>query len=111
MAIIGGAKVSDKILIIETLLDRATDIIIGGGMAYTFMKAEGGKIGKSLCEDDRIDTATELLEKADVKRMSVFTFHPIPALPISSQQMRMFLWRPATISLMDGWVLISDLMR
>jgi len=64
LAIIGGAKVSDKILIIETLLDKATDIIIGGGMAYTFLKAEGGKIGKSLCEDDRIDTAKELLTKA-----------------------------------------------
>ena len=48
IAIIGGAKVSDKILIIENLLERATDIIIGGGMAYTFMKAEGGKIGNSL---------------------------------------------------------------
>ena len=48
LAIIGGAKVSDKILIIENLLERATDIIIGGGMAYTFMKAEGGKIGNSL---------------------------------------------------------------
>ncbi len=67
LAIIGGAKVSDKILIIETLLDKATDIIIGGGMAYTFMKAEGGKIGKSLCEDDRIDTALELLKKAEQK--------------------------------------------
>lgn len=64
LAIIGGAKVSDKILIIENLLERATDIIIGGGMAYTFMKAEGGKIGNSLCEDDRLDTAKELLEKA-----------------------------------------------
>jgi phosphoglycerate kinase len=63
-AIIGGAKVSDKILIIENLLSRATDIIIGGGMAYTFMKAEGGNIGSSLCEDDRLETAKELLEKA-----------------------------------------------
>ena len=69
LAIIGGAKVSDKILIIETLLDKATDIIIGGGMAYTFMKAEGGKIGKSLCEDDRIDTAKDLLEKARQKNV------------------------------------------
>jgi phosphoglycerate kinase len=67
LAIIGGAKVSDKILIIETLLDKATDIIIGGGMAYTFMKAEGGKIGNSLCEDDRIDTALQLLKKAEEK--------------------------------------------
>lgn len=70
-AIIGGAKVSDKILIIENLLERATDIIIGGGMAYTFMKAEGGKIGKSLCEDDRIDTALELLKKAEAKGVCI----------------------------------------
>jgi phosphoglycerate kinase len=66
-AIIGGAKVSDKILIIENLLERATDIIIGGGMAYTFFKALGGKIGNSLCENDRLDTARELCEKAEKK--------------------------------------------
>ena len=63
-AIIGGAKVSDKILIIENLLQRASNIIIGGGMAYTFMKARGGEIGKSLCEDDRLETARQLLDKA-----------------------------------------------
>src|SRR6218665_392145 len=71
VAIIGGAKVSDKILIIENLLERATDIIIGGGMAYTFMKAEGGKIGKSLCEEDRLDTARELLKKAEAKGVCI----------------------------------------
>jgi phosphoglycerate kinase len=71
VAIIGGAKVSDKILIIENLLERATDIIIGGGMAYTFMKAEGGKIGKSLCEEDRLDTAKKLLEKAKAKNVCI----------------------------------------
>src|ERR1700754_2788979 len=65
VAIIGGAKVSDKILIIENLLERATDIIIGGGMAYTFEKAQGGNIGNSLCEDDRLDTARDLLKKAE----------------------------------------------
>jgi len=64
-AIIGGAKVSDKILIIENLLKKATDIIIGGGMAYTFMKAQGGKIGNSLCEEDRLDVAKELLKRAE----------------------------------------------
>ncbi|HVZ56591.1 MAG TPA: phosphoglycerate kinase [Chitinophagaceae bacterium] len=64
VAIIGGAKVSDKILILENLLDRATDIIIGGGMAYTFMKAQGGSIGNSLCEEDRLQTARDILEKA-----------------------------------------------
>ena len=70
-AIIGGAKVSDKILIIENLLDNATDIIIGGGMAYTFMKAMGGNIGKSLCEDDRLDTAKDLIEKAKAKNVCI----------------------------------------
>src|SRR5271154_6064118 len=63
VAIIGGAKVSDKMLILENLLEKATDIIIGGGMAYTFMKADGGNIGKSLCEDDRISTAIDFLSK------------------------------------------------
>jgi phosphoglycerate kinase len=70
-AIIGGAKVSDKILIIENLLDRATDIIIGGGMAYTFMKAQGGNIGKSLCEAERLDTALEILSKAKEKGVNI----------------------------------------
>lgn len=70
-AIIGGAKVSDKILIIENLLERATDIIIGGGMAYTFLKARGGKIGSSLCEDDRLQTALDILEKARQKNVSI----------------------------------------
>jgi phosphoglycerate kinase len=71
VAIIGGAKVSDKMLILENLLDKATDIIIGGGMAYTFMKAEGGNIGNSLCESDRMDTALELIQKAQAKGVSI----------------------------------------
>jgi phosphoglycerate kinase len=70
-AIIGGAKVSDKILIIENLLQRATDIIIGGGMAYTFIKARGGKIGNSLCEDDRLETALDILKMATEKNVSI----------------------------------------
>ncbi len=71
VAIIGGAKVSDKILILENLLERATDIIIGGGMAYTFFKAEGGNIGSSLCEDDRIETAKEIMDKAAEKNSCI----------------------------------------
>lgn len=71
VAIIGGAKVSDKILIIENLLKRATDIIIGGGMAYTFLKARGGQIGNSLCEDDRLQTALDILEKANQKNVKI----------------------------------------
>ena len=70
-AIIGGAKVSDKILILENLLEKATDIIVGGGMAYTFMKAMGGKIGNSLCEEDRVTTAGEILKKAEAKGVCV----------------------------------------
>jgi phosphoglycerate kinase len=71
VAIIGGAKVSDKILIIENLLERATDIIIGGGMAYTFIKAMGGKTGNSLCEEDSLQTALELLKKAEEKDVNI----------------------------------------
>ncbi|MBK7678963.1 MAG: phosphoglycerate kinase [Chitinophagaceae bacterium] len=71
VAIIGGAKVSDKILIIENLLERATDIIIGGGMAYTFMKAQGGKIGSSLCQEERLQTALDILKKAEAKGVCI----------------------------------------
>ena len=70
-AIIGGAKVSDKILIIENLLEKATDIIIGGGMAYTFWKAQGKDIGNSLCEDDRLGLASSLLEMAKAKGVNI----------------------------------------
>ncbi len=70
-AIIGGAKVSDKILILEKLIEKADHIIIGGGMAYTFMKAQGGKIGNSLCEDDRLALAKELLLKADERNVQI----------------------------------------
>jgi len=63
-AIMGGAKISDKILIVEKLLKVADNIIIGGGMSYTFVKALGGDIGMSLCEEDKLDLALELLEKA-----------------------------------------------
>ena len=70
-AILGGAKVSDKILIIENLLERADHIIIGGGMAYTFFKAMGGDVGNSLVEADRVDTAKELITKAEAKGVKI----------------------------------------
>lgn len=70
-AIVGGAKVSDKILIIEQLMNKADTILIGGGMAFTFVKAMGGNIGKSLCEDDRLEIAKELLEKAKAKGVNL----------------------------------------
>jgi phosphoglycerate kinase len=70
-AIVGGAKVSDKVLIVENLLNVADHIIIGGGMAYTFFKAKGGEIGNSLCEEDRIETCREILEKAKAKGVQI----------------------------------------
>ena len=64
VAVLGGAKVSDKIGVINNLLDKADTIIIGGGMAHTFVKAQGGEIGKSLCESDKLDYALDMIEKA-----------------------------------------------
>ncbi|MDP4210584.1 MAG: phosphoglycerate kinase [Bacteroidota bacterium] len=71
-AIMGGAKVSDKILIIENLLDRVDNLIIGGGMTYTFIKAQGGNIGKSICEADKLDLALDILKKAKEKGVKVY---------------------------------------
>ncbi|QEC52823.1 phosphoglycerate kinase [Anseongella ginsenosidimutans] len=70
-AIMGGAKVSDKILLIESLLDKVDNLIIGGGMAYTFSKAFGGNIGKSICEADKLDLARELVAKAKEKGVNL----------------------------------------
>jgi phosphoglycerate kinase len=70
-AVIGGAKVSDKILILQNLLDKATDIVIGGAMAYTFIKAQGGKVGNSRVEDDRLETASQLLKDAESKGVCI----------------------------------------
>ena len=70
-AIMGGAKISDKILIIEKLLDKVDNLIIGGGMSYTFFKAMGGQIGSSLLEQDKIDLAKELLQKAKDKGVNI----------------------------------------
>lgn len=70
-AIMGGAKVSDKIQLIEALLDKVDNLIIGGGMAYTFVKARGGEIGKSLVELDKLDLANELVKKADDKGVNL----------------------------------------
>ncbi|SFT08116.1 phosphoglycerate kinase [Sphingobacterium wenxiniae] len=70
-AIMGGAKVSDKIQLIEALLDKVDNLIIGGGMAYTFVKARGGEIGKSLVELDKLDLANELVKKAEEKGVNL----------------------------------------
>jgi len=71
-AIMGGAKVSDKIMLIENLLNRVDNLIIGGGMTYTFVKAQGGSIGKSLCEEDKLELALKIMEKAKEKGVNLY---------------------------------------
>ncbi|MFA6924503.1 MAG: phosphoglycerate kinase [Bacteroidales bacterium] len=71
-AIMGGAKVSDKILVIESLLNKVDNLIIGGGMTYTFIKAQGGDIGNSLCENDKLDVAMNILNKAKEKGVKIY---------------------------------------
>jgi len=74
-AIMGGAKVSDKILILEQLINKADNIIIGGGMAFTFIKAQGGQIGGSLVEDDKLETALNILNDAKAKGVNIYIPH------------------------------------
>lgn len=71
-AIVGGAKVSSKITIIERLLEKVDNLIVGGGMAYTFVKAKGGKVGASLVEDDYLDVARNIIEKAKAKGVNLY---------------------------------------
>lgn len=70
-AVLGGSKVSSKITVIENILDKVDHMIIGGGMTFTFIKALGGKIGDSICEDDKLDLAIEILEKAKEKNVEI----------------------------------------
>lgn len=100
-AIMGGAKISDKILIIEKLLDTVDNLIIGGGMTYTFTKAQGGKIGKSLLEADKQDLALEILEKAKAKGVNIYM--PVDNLcadGFSNDANRQIV---ATGEIPDGW--------
>jgi phosphoglycerate kinase len=101
-AIMGGAKVSDKIQLIENLLNRVDNLIIGGGMTYTFVKAMGGKIGKSLCEEDKLDLALSIIEKAKEKNVSIY-------LPVDSLNADKFDNDANTIitavdAVEDGWL-------
>ena len=101
-AIIGGAKVSDKILIIEQLMNKANNILIGGGMAFTFVKAMGGNIGKSLCEDDRLDTAKSLLEKA--KKMGVNIYIPTDSVIADNFSNDASIKQCKINEIPDGWM-------
>ncbi|HEY9487207.1 MAG TPA: phosphoglycerate kinase, partial [Chryseosolibacter sp.] len=101
-AIMGGAKISDKILIIERLLEKVDHLIIGGGMAYTFFKALGGQVGKSLVEEDKLDLAKELIQKAKQKGVELH-------LPIDSIIADRFDAQAKTEiannnSIKDGWM-------
>ncbi len=71
LAILGGAKVSSKITIIENILDKVDHLIIGGGMTYTFVKAQGGSVGESICEDDKMELALSIMEQAKAKNVQV----------------------------------------
>lgn len=100
-AIMGGAKISDKILIIEKLLDKVDNLIIGGGMTYTFIKALGGQIGKSLLEADKQDLALSLLKKAEAKGVNIYM--PVDNLcadAFSNDANRQVV---ATGQIPDGW--------
>jgi phosphoglycerate kinase len=71
LAVLGGSKISSKITIIENILDKVDHLIIGGGMSFTFIKAQGGKIGNSICEDDKMDLALDILKQAKSKNVQV----------------------------------------
>lgn len=101
-AIVGGAKVSDKILIIEQLMNKANNILIGGGMAFTFVKAMGGNIGKSLCEDDKLDLAKELLVKAKAKGVNLYI--PTDAIIADNFANDANIKDSAINAIPDGWM-------
>mgnify|MGYP001765849063 CR=1 FL=1 len=101
-AIMGGAKVSDKILVIENLLPRIDNLIIGGGMTYTFIKARGGKIGNSLCEADKLDIALDVLEKA--KKNNVKVYLPVDAVNGDKFDAEAATGKSKTDETPDGWM-------
>jgi phosphoglycerate kinase len=101
-AVMGGAKVSDKILIIENLLERVDNLIIGGGMTYTFIKANGGNIGNSLCEDDKLDVAKTIIEKA--KEKGVNLLFPVDGVNADQFDAAADTYVSAIDDVRDGWM-------
>jgi phosphoglycerate kinase len=101
-AIMGGAKVSDKIMLIENLLNRVDNLIIGGGMTYTFIKAMGGKIGKSLCEEDKLELALKLIEKAKEKKVNLYL--PVDSLNADKFENEANTKVSAVNEVEDGWL-------
>jgi len=101
-AVMGGAKVSDKILIIDNLLDRVDNLIIGGGMTYTFIKAMGGKIGNSLCEEDKLDVAKAVIEKAKAKGVNLIL--PVDGVNADKFDAEANTYISAIDDVKDGWM-------
>jgi len=101
-AVMGGAKVSDKILIIENLLERVDNLIIGGGMTYTFIKAQGGHIGNSLCEEDKLDIAKTVLEKAKEKGVKLLL--PVDGINADKFDAAADTYVSAIDDVKDGWM-------
>lgn len=101
LAILGGAKVSSKITIIENILDKVDDLIIGGGMTYTFIKAQGGKVGDSICEDDKMNLAMEILDKAKKKGVNVHI--PVDVLAADDFNANAKTQVVAVDNIPDGW--------
>lgn len=101
-AIMGGAKVSDKILLIENLLNRVDNLIIGGGMTYTFIKAQGGKIGKSLCEEDKLDLALQIIASAKEKKVNLYL--PVDSLNGDRFENEAETRLTAADAVDDGWL-------
>ena len=101
-AVMGGAKVSDKIMIIENLLDRVDNLIIGGGMTYTFIKAMGGKIGNSLCEEDKLDIAKAVIEKAKAKGVRLLL--PVDGLNADKFDAEANTYVSTIDDVKDGWM-------
>ena len=101
LAILGGAKISSKITIIESLLNKVDDLIIGGGMVYTFTKALGGNIGNSICEPDYFDYALELLDKAKQKGVNIHLPKDVIAGDSFSNKSKQKIFKSMDIS--DGW--------
>lgn len=101
-AIVGGAKVSSKITIIERLLDKVDNLIVGGGMAYTFVKANGGKVGNSLVEDDFLDTARKIM--ADAKAKGVNLYIPVDSVIADKFDNEADRKEVAIEMIEDGWM-------
>ncbi len=100
-AILGGAKVSSKITIIENILDKVDHLIIGGGMTYTFVKAQGGQVGDSICEDDKMEMALDILKKAKEKGVEVHL--PVDVLAADAFDNNAKTQGVAVDSIPDGW--------